>query len=155
MPPPVANNCTARYTMERCFLCGCAMRPKQRGTLQVLSACFLATVSPRVFMPTNLNCRVLEPSLVFTAPVVPALQSCRGLPLVLGQSPPDWPSLIIGALPLLRTLCPKHLLFLPPRSHHPLLLFLSIVAYGCDINFKQPVFAHKTTCRFMKSDVSF
>ena len=111
------------------------MLRRQSGTLLVLSACFLATVSPRVFMPTNLNCQVLVPSLVFTAPVVPALQSCRGLPLVLGQSPPDLPLLIIGALPLLRILRPKHLRFLPPRSHHLLLLFLSIVAYGCDIVF--------------------
>ena len=74
---------------------------------------------------------------------------------MLGLSPLDWLSLIIGALQLLRTFRPKHLRFLPPLSRHPLLLFLSIVAYGCDIVFKQSIFAHKTTACFGENDGLF
>ena len=84
-------------------------------------------------MPINPNCRVQEPSLVFTARGGRGLLSCRGLPLVLGLSPLDWPSLIIGALqllPFLPSLLLKQSRLLPPRSHHPLQLYLSIVAYG-------------------------
>ena len=107
--------------------------PQTACTLQVLSACFLATVSPRVFMPINPNCRVQEPSPVFTARGGRGLLSCRGLPLVLGLSPLDWLSLIIGTLqllPFLPSLLLKQCRLLPPCNHHLLLLSLSIVAYG-------------------------